>query len=69
MLGEGEKPISKEGVDTGSWVLMDFNDVICHVFSSSVREHYDLEGLWVDAARIVPEEAKKTAAKKTQAAQ
>lgn len=43
---------SKEGYKEGKWVLMDFYDVIVHVFARSEREYYMLERLWVDAKPI-----------------
>jgi ribosome-associated protein len=46
------KPLSVEGTAEGHWVLMDYGHVIIHVFFESVREFYDLEGLWSDARRI-----------------
>ena len=48
----GEKPLGLEGYDEGRWVLIDWADVIVHVFQEEVREHYDLERLWSDAPRI-----------------
>jgi ribosome-associated protein len=41
-----------EGRDDGRWVLLDFGDVVVHVFHADERAHYDLEGLWADAPRI-----------------
>nr|HID58261.1 ribosome silencing factor [Desulfobacterales bacterium] len=48
----GIKPLGIEGLREGHWVLMDYGDVIIHVFHEPVREFYDLEGLWADAKRI-----------------
>ena len=48
----GIKPLSVEGKKEGLWVLLDYGHVIIHVFYESVRNFYDLEGLWVDAKRI-----------------
>jgi ribosome-associated protein len=48
----GVRPQSVEGAARGQWVLMDFSDVIVHVFYQPVREFYDLEGLWIDAPRV-----------------
>lgn len=48
----GISPRSVEGTSRGHWVLMDFSDVIVHIFYEPVREFYDLEGLWGDAPRI-----------------
>ncbi len=41
-----------EGMVTGRWVLMDFGDVVVHVFHEDTRGYYDLESLWIDAARL-----------------
>jgi len=49
---EGLTPLSIEGLKEGHWVLMDYGNVVIHVFYDSVRRFYDLEGLWVDAPRI-----------------
>jgi ribosome-associated protein len=59
-LGEkGTRPLSVEGLPHASWVLMDFGDVVVHVFQDEARSLYDIEGLWMDARRVavpVPEE-------------
>ena len=49
---DGEKPLGIEGYDDGRWVLIDANDVVVHVFLEEMREHYDLERLWGDAAVV-----------------
>ena len=41
-----------EGLDTGQWVLLDYSDVIIHIFYGPVREFYSLERLWGDAAQL-----------------
>ena len=48
----GVRPLSIEGRKTGHWVLMDYGDVIIHIFYEETRTFYDLEGLWVDAKRV-----------------
>lgn len=48
----GLSPLSVEGAQRGHWVLMDFSDVIVHIFYEPVREFYDLEGLWGQAPRV-----------------
>jgi len=45
-------PLSIEGIASSQWVLMDFGDVVAHVFRSDIREHYALEKLWGDALRV-----------------
>lgn len=44
-----EKPIAVEGKRIGEWVLIDFGNVMVHVFQTEMREHYALEELWADA--------------------
>jgi ribosome-associated protein len=44
--------VSCDGYDQGHWVLMDYGDVVVHIFYEPMRDHYDLERLWKDAARI-----------------
>jgi ribosome-associated protein len=46
------RPLSVEGLPHASWVLMDYGDVVVHVFQDEARGLYDLEGLWMDARRI-----------------
>jgi ribosome-associated protein len=48
----GIPPLAVEGISRGQWVLMDFSDVIVHIFYQPVREFYDLEGLWGHAPRV-----------------
>ena len=49
---KGVRPLGQEGMTEGRWILMDFADVIVHIFLEHVRNFYDLEGLWIDAPRI-----------------
>jgi ribosome-associated protein len=54
---EGRELLSSEGYTEGRWVLMDFGDVVVHVFLDALREYYDLESLWTDAPRVkIPSE-------------
>jgi len=45
-------PIGIEGLEFARWVLMDYGDVIIHIFREDIRAFYDLEKLWIDAPRI-----------------
>lgn len=46
------KSADTEGLTEGQWILLDYNDVIVHIFHHEIRAHYDLEGLWHDAQRL-----------------
>jgi len=48
----GKMPFGREGIEAGRWALVDFGDVILHVFNGPVREDYDLERMWPEAARM-----------------
>ena len=54
----GLRPLRMEGTVHGAWVVLDFFDVIVHVMRQDVRERYDLENLWGDAARLKPKSAR-----------
>lgn len=45
----GENPVSKEGSETADWVLLDYFNVVVHVFKEEARRFYSLEKLWADA--------------------
>ncbi len=48
----GDRPLSSNGLEGGSWIIADFIDVILHVFSPEARSYYDLDNLWGDARRV-----------------
>ena len=52
----GEKPVRREGDADARWVLLDYIDVVVHVFAQAEREYYDLERLWRDAPRVAWDE-------------
>jgi ribosome-associated protein len=49
---DGSKPIGVEGLADATWVLLDYGDIVVHVFLEATREYYDLDRLWADAARV-----------------
>lgn len=51
-ITDEEGPRAVEGLADASWVLMDYGDVIVHVFLQETRDFYDLDRLWADASRI-----------------
>ena len=50
-----EKPWHIEGLDNAEWVLIDYVNVVVHVFQKHIREYYDIESLWGDAKTTVIE--------------
>jgi len=60
MKSRGRYVIGHEGSGSGRWTLLDFGEIVIHVFYHPVREFYDLESLWIEAPRVkleVPPEA------------
>ncbi len=49
---KNRRPISVEGVQEATWILMDYGDVVVHVFQDDARSLYDIEGLWLDVRRL-----------------
>ncbi len=49
---KGIRPLGQEGITGGRWILLDYGEVVVHIFLEPVRGVYDLEGLWIDAPRI-----------------
>jgi ribosome-associated protein len=45
------KPYHREGFDNSQWILLDYGDVIAHIFQKTFRDFYDLEELWADGHR------------------
>jgi ribosome-associated protein len=52
---QGARCIAVEGMPHAAWLLMDYGDVIVHIFHQDTRGYYDLETLWIDAARVAVE--------------
>ena len=56
MKARGALPAGVEGRRAGTWVLLDFGNVVVHVFERSNRDYYNIDGLWADAKEIPVEE-------------
>jgi ribosome-associated protein len=52
LRGLERRPIRREGETEAGWMLLDYVDVVVHVFSEEQRDYYDLERLWSDAPRV-----------------
>ncbi len=52
MKAAGRRPLRTEGEEDALWMLIDFGDVVVHLFQMEPRRHYDLERLWGDAPRL-----------------
>lgn len=46
------RPLSEDGYPVSQWIVLDYGDVICHLFLGEKREYYDLENLWRDAKQV-----------------
>ncbi len=57
-IGAGWRPRFREGYADAKWIVLDFGDVVTHVFSAEGRDYYDLDRLWRDARLVsLPTEA------------
>jgi ribosome-associated protein len=59
MKERGVKPYSVEGNRDGRWVIIDYQNVIVHIFLEQLRDLYDLESLWIEAKKFRIENEKK----------
>jgi ribosome-associated protein len=68
LAGKGVKPLRREGTEQGRWLLLDFVDIVVHVFTGEEREYYELERLWKDAPRLRWEQPARSRTVRTRAA-
>ena len=61
LKGVGARPLRREGEPESGWWLLDYVDIVVHVFGDEEREYYDLERLWKDAPRVDWEEGPQAA--------
>lgn len=52
LKADGRAPLHREGDTLDGWMVLDYGDVVVHVFTETQREYYDLERLWADAPRV-----------------
>ena len=57
MKRDGLTPSSSDGIQEGSWVIVDYLDVVLHIFTPEAREFYRLEDLWGDVPQLELEAA------------
>ncbi len=51
-----QRHLGMEGMEAAQWILLDFDDVIVHIFQEESRQYYDLDGLWADAPVVAVDE-------------
>lgn len=56
MKAAGHGKVAVEGYETGTWIIVDYGDVVAHVMGRDARTFWDLDGLWVDAPRFLVED-------------
>jgi ribosome-associated protein len=59
---DGSSPLGVEGLEDATWMLLDYGDVVVHVFLDETRAFYDLDRLWADATRVPFEQPPRLAA-------
>ena len=65
----GMKPLRTQGLENNFWIILDYGNIVVHVFQTQYREFYRLEDLWADAPKKTYLERRKPAAKKSAAAE
>ncbi len=56
-VSDDRKPLRREGEDRARWVLLDYGDLVVHLFDEDTRSYYELERLWADAPRLEVDQA------------
>jgi ribosome-associated protein len=67
LKAQDRRPLRREGTPSAGWVLLDYGDVVCHLFSTEQRDYYALERLWADVPRRDPRTGEPMAAPGTTA--
>lgn len=49
----GKSPFAREGAPNSGWILLDYGDVVVHIFAEEQREYYDLQGLWRGVGQVL----------------
>lgn len=52
MAAQSQSRLGIEGYQSSRWILLDFGDVVVHLFDAEARTYYDIEGFWADAPRL-----------------
>lgn len=63
-LEKSIRAVTSSGRRSGSWVLLDYGDVVIHVFEKSLRDYYNLDKLWLDAPKVKPPKSEKPVKRK-----
>ena len=58
MRDVGLKPVGTEGQDDAEWIVLDYGDLVVHIMQQSVRDYYDLDGLWNEKVRKLIEQSR-----------
>ncbi|NLM27643.1 MAG: ribosome silencing factor [Clostridiaceae bacterium] len=53
LVEKNERPLRREGYNSARWILLDYGDIVVHIFHEEDREYYNLEHLWQDGKTIV----------------
>ncbi len=65
MREEGRKPVRTQGLENNFWIILDYGDIVAHIFLTEYRQFYGLEELWADAPHKEYKERRVPKTKKT----